>query len=86
MEYADRSIFDLRWEIPWLAYACPWLDEALQAAVAGDDAERALGAAQAQAEALVTCLDVPAEAADPDQFLVCVRFIDPDYPLVGASR
>jgi hypothetical protein len=69
-----------------LAYACPWLDEALQSTVAGDDAERALGAAQEQAEALVTYLETSAEAADPDQLLVCARFVDPDYPLVGPDR
>jgi hypothetical protein len=86
LEYADTSIFDLRWEIPWLGYAYPWQDEAFQAAVAGDDAEWALGAAQEQAEALVACLELSADASDPDQLLVCARLVDPDYPLAGVDR
>jgi ABC-type glycerol-3-phosphate transport system substrate-binding protein len=86
LEFADTSTFDLRWEIPWLGYAYPWLDEAFQAVVAGYDPQQALVEAQEKARALVTCLDVTEDSSDPDQLLVCARHVDPDYPLAGLDR
>jgi ABC-type glycerol-3-phosphate transport system substrate-binding protein len=86
LEYADTPLLGLRWEILWLGYAYPWLDEAFQAAVAGEDAGRALGQAQAKAEAFVACLEDSGGFSDHDRLLACARQVDPDYPLADANR
>ena len=85
LEYDDTSLFRLRWQVPWLGYAYPWLDAAFQAAVDGADAEWALGQAQAKAEALVACLKATDGFSDRDQLLTCAREVDPDYPLAEAN-
>jgi len=71
------------WEIRWLAHAYPWLDEALQATVAGDDAGRALAEAQRKAEAYVLCLERKGDFTDPELLKACAREVDPDYPSFG---
>lgn len=86
LEYADTSIFDLRWEIPWFGYAYPWLDAAFQAAVAGGGAQQVLAEAQIKAESLVACQEATAGFADRDRLLVCARQVDPSYPLADGNR
>jgi len=83
LDYAGTTLLDLRWQIPWLGYAYPWLDQAFQATVAGEDPGRALGEAQAQAEALVACLEAAGGASEHAQLLACARQVDPAYPVRG---
>ncbi|MDY7080335.1 MAG: extracellular solute-binding protein [Chloroflexota bacterium] len=83
LEYDGVSLFSLRWEIPGLAYTYPWLDEAFQAAVAGDDAGHALAEAQRKAEAYVLCLERKNGFADHETLKTCAREVDPDYPSFG---
>jgi len=85
LEYGDAPIFRLGWESPWLAYAYPWLDEAFQATVAGQDAGRALSEAQRKAEAYVQCLERQAGLADPQVLRACATEVDPGYQLPGES-
>jgi hypothetical protein len=56
-----------------LGYVYPWLDRAFQATVAGEDPGRALGEAQAQAEALVACLEAAGATSEHAQLLACAR-------------
>ena len=79
LQYDGTAIFRLRWEVPWLAYACPWLDEAFQAVVAGDDAGKALAEAQRKAEAYVLCLEREGSFDDPASLKACTREVDPGY-------
>jgi ABC-type glycerol-3-phosphate transport system substrate-binding protein len=79
----DTRIFALRWDVPWLGYAYPWLDEAFQAVLAGDGPERALAGAQHKAEAYVQCLEREGSFVDRDVLKACAGEVDPDYPAVG---
>jgi multiple sugar transport system substrate-binding protein len=81
LEYAHTSLFDLRWESPWLAYAYPWLDAAFQAAVRGEDAGGALREAQDKAQALVACLETAEGFFDHEELRACAQQVDPEYPL-----
>jgi ABC-type glycerol-3-phosphate transport system substrate-binding protein len=83
LEYDDASIFRLRREIPWLAYACPWLDEAFRAAVAGEEVARALDEAQRKAAAYVLCLESKEGFADGEAQKACAREVDPNYQGFG---
>jgi ABC-type glycerol-3-phosphate transport system substrate-binding protein len=83
LEYDDASILRIGRENSWLAYAYPWLDEAFQAAVAGDDAGRALAEAQRKAEAYVLCLERGDGLANAGVLRTCAREVDPDYPSFG---
>jgi ABC-type glycerol-3-phosphate transport system substrate-binding protein len=81
--YDNTRVFALRWDIPWLGYAYPWLDEAFQAVLAGDGSERALAGAQHKAEAYVQCLEREGSFVDRDVLKACAGEVDPDYPAVG---
>jgi ABC-type glycerol-3-phosphate transport system substrate-binding protein len=81
LEYTHTSLFDLRWESPWLAYTYPWLDAAFQAVVGGEDAAGALREAQDKAQALVACLEAVEGFSDHEQLRACARQVDPGYPL-----
>jgi ABC-type glycerol-3-phosphate transport system substrate-binding protein len=80
LTYGEAPLFGLRWQVPWLGYAYPWLEEAFQAAVAGQDVASALAEAQAKAEALVACLQASGTFSDPQRLGDCARQVDPDYP------
>lgn len=80
LAYRDVSILRLRWEAPWLAYTYPWLNEAFQATVAGEDARRALSAAQRKAEAYVQCLERGENFTDPETTKSCATEVDRGYP------
>ncbi len=80
LAYADTPIFRLRWEIPWLGYAYPWLDEAYRATVAGEDAATALREAQQTAAAFVACLEAGDGYFDREQLRACAREVDREYP------
>ena len=80
LEYGDTPIFRLRWEIPWLAYTYPWLDDAFKAVVAGQDAHAALATVQAQAEQLIACAEAGGTPADRERLGECARQVDPNYP------
>jgi len=87
LEYADTSLFRLHWWPYWGSYTYPWLDEAFQAVVAGADAGRALGAAQAKIEEFVACQEAAWGSADYyDQLKVCARQVDANYPLPGTRQ
>jgi ABC-type glycerol-3-phosphate transport system substrate-binding protein len=87
LEYADTSLFRLRWWPYWGGYTYPWLDEAFQAVVAGEDAERALGVAQAKIEEFVACQETAWGSADYyDQLKVCARQVDANYPLPDGGQ
>jgi multiple sugar transport system substrate-binding protein len=81
LEYGDTAVFDLRWEIRWLAYAYPWLDGAFVEAVRGGNSAQALSAAQDKAEALLACLDTAGSYTDTDQLHACARQVDPSHPV-----
>jgi ABC-type glycerol-3-phosphate transport system substrate-binding protein len=81
--YDDTRVFALRWDIPWLGYAYPWLDEAFQAVLTGDGPERALAGAQHKAETYVRCLEREGSFVDRDVLRACAGEADPDYPAVG---
>lgn len=83
LEYNDALIFHLRFEIPWLAYTYPWLDEAFQATVAGDDVGWSLAKAQRKAEAYILCLEREEGFANAEILRTCAREVDPDYPSFG---
>lgn len=80
LDYGDTPIFRLRWEIPWLAYTYPWLDAALEAVVAGQEAQAALAVAQTRAERLMACAESESASADRERLSECARQVDPDYP------
>jgi hypothetical protein len=80
LAYHDASILRLRWEAPWLAYTYPWLDEAFQATVAGEDGGRALSAAQRKTEAYVHCLERGEGFTDPETTKSCATETDRGYP------
>jgi ABC-type glycerol-3-phosphate transport system substrate-binding protein len=83
LEYANAPI---RPEAHWASYAFPWLDEAFQAAVAGEDPGRALGEAQAKTEIFVACLETTGSPSAHNSLRACARQADPDYPLADADR
>jgi multiple sugar transport system substrate-binding protein len=86
LEYDATSLFQLRWEIPWLGYSYPWLYEAFQAIVGGEGAEQVLGEALARAEELVACLEMRQGYKDSEHLLACAQQVDPDYPVTEGGR
>jgi ABC-type glycerol-3-phosphate transport system substrate-binding protein len=83
LEYEDTAILRLRWEHAWLAYTYPWLDEAFQATVAGEDAGQALAEAQRKVTAYLDCVERVEGFEDREVMVDCARETDPGYPLSG---
>ncbi len=86
LAYQGSAILNVRWDITWLAYSYPWLDEAFQATVNGKDPAAALVEAQARATALFKCLDAAGNIDDREQAKLCAKEIDPEYPEVEAGQ
>jgi ABC-type glycerol-3-phosphate transport system substrate-binding protein len=80
LEYKDTSILRLRWETYWLTYTYPWLDEAFQATVAGDDAGRALAEVQRKVKMYIECLEREDGLSNPELLKACIQEVDPNYP------
>jgi uncharacterized protein (DUF1810 family) len=77
LEYSDTSLFRLR----WMGYVYPWLDEAFQATLAGQEAESALREAQAQVEELWACIEAVEGLINNETWRTCALQVDDDYPL-----
>jgi len=80
LEYENAPIFRQQWQIRWLAYAAPWLEEVFEEMLDGRDGALALAAAQAKAEELWICLQASQGFADHERLKSCARRVDPGYP------
>jgi ABC-type glycerol-3-phosphate transport system substrate-binding protein len=79
------SFVEQGWDDAVLEFAVPWLDQAFQATLSGQDPGRALADVQAKVKIFLTCLEAISDPFSTDDSLVCARQADPDYPAGGVK-
>lgn len=81
LEYDHMPIFFPDPDALWLPYSDPWLAEAFQEVLDGNDAKLALSGAQQKAAAFLECFQKLDGYWDTKAILSCARQADSNYPL-----